>query len=262
MDPIKHAFVVCAYKESPYLETCVKSLMAQTRKTQVIMCTSTPCEYIDNIAEKYGLKLYVRDGESDIQEDWNFACEEVDADWVTVAHQDDIYNKHYAEYILKAIEKSPDSLIAFSDYRPILHGKVSMNLNCRLRRILRFPMKSRVLSNIRFFKKACLAFGNSICCPAVTYHKAIIDGPIFTSPLKFSLDWDTYLKYARQKGRFLYVDKPLAYYRIHNKATTMDFINNETRQLDDIYMFNQFWPEWVTKIIMKIYQNAYSTYKK
>ena len=40
-DQISHTFAVCAYKESEYLEECVKSLLEQTVKTNIIMATST-----------------------------------------------------------------------------------------------------------------------------------------------------------------------------------------------------------------------------
>ena len=45
-----HTFAVCAYKESPYLESCIKSLISQTVKSNIIVCTSTPCEFIENMA--------------------------------------------------------------------------------------------------------------------------------------------------------------------------------------------------------------------
>lgn len=50
-----HTFAICAYKESPYLEECIKSLFAQKKKSNVIMVTSTPCDYISNMAHKYGI---------------------------------------------------------------------------------------------------------------------------------------------------------------------------------------------------------------
>ena len=37
-----HTFAVCAYKDSPYLEACIRSLTEQQVKTDVICCTSTP----------------------------------------------------------------------------------------------------------------------------------------------------------------------------------------------------------------------------
>ena len=44
-----HTFAVCAYKESKFLEECVLSLLSQTVKTNIIMATSTPNEYIEAI---------------------------------------------------------------------------------------------------------------------------------------------------------------------------------------------------------------------
>ena len=38
----KHTFVICAYKESAYLEECVKSLKEQKKESNIIMVTSTP----------------------------------------------------------------------------------------------------------------------------------------------------------------------------------------------------------------------------
>lgn len=258
---MKHAFVICAYKRSKYLERCVRSLLAQTVEANIYITTSTPNNYIETIANRYNIKLFVRNGSSDIRDDWNYACDTIDAEWITVAHQDDVYSKYYLEEVLCAISKYDDGIIAFTDYRPIIGGQVSMDINCRIRHLLRSPMRIPMLANSKFFKKYILAFGNSICCPSVCYHKKVINGSIFTSNLKFSLDWDTYLKFSKMDGRFIYVDKTLTYYRIHNKATTAAFINNNTRQNDDIYMFGQFWPKFVVKLIMKIYVKAYEAYK-
>lgn len=41
-----HTFVICAYKESKYLEECIESLEKQIVKSNIIMCTSTPNDYI------------------------------------------------------------------------------------------------------------------------------------------------------------------------------------------------------------------------
>ena len=42
----KHVFAVCAYKDSPYLEQCIRSLKAQTVPSHIIICTSTPSSYM------------------------------------------------------------------------------------------------------------------------------------------------------------------------------------------------------------------------
>ena len=57
--PEQHTFLVCAYKESPYLEQCIKSLLAQTKKSNIIISTSTPCNYIQEIAKKYNIEVLI-----------------------------------------------------------------------------------------------------------------------------------------------------------------------------------------------------------
>ena len=48
-----HTFAICAYKESPYLEECIESLINQTVKSNILIATATPSQYIDDIAAKY-----------------------------------------------------------------------------------------------------------------------------------------------------------------------------------------------------------------
>ena len=84
-----HTFAICAYGDSPYLEECMASLACQRQKSEIICCTSTPSPYIEGLAEKYRIPLYVREGESGIREDWLFAYRKASGDLVTIAHQDD-----------------------------------------------------------------------------------------------------------------------------------------------------------------------------
>ena len=44
-----HTFVVLAYKESTYLEDCINSVLNQSVKTNVVIATSTPNEFINQI---------------------------------------------------------------------------------------------------------------------------------------------------------------------------------------------------------------------
>ena len=256
-----HTFAICAYKESEYLEDCIKSLKGQTVKTNIIMATSTPNDYVKNLAEKYNIPLFVRDGKSDIRDDWNFAYNSAKTDWVTIAHQDDEYNKKYVEEMLNKIKQVKNPIAFVSDYIPIKNGKIGpRDINSKIRKFLRIPLKNNKFAGTKFWKKAVLSLGNSICCPAVTYNKAVLGESFFTSELKFNIDWDTFLKIANIPGTFAYVDKPLTYYRVHDGATSKEFIVDHRRIKDDTYMFNKFWPKWITKIIMHFYKKAYDTY--
>lgn len=261
MKEFSHTFAICAYKESEYLEECILSLKNQTLKTNILMATSTPNEYIKNLAEKYDIPLYVREGKSDIRDDWNFAYNSADTEWVTIAHQDDRYNENYAEELKKKVLKTEDAIAFVSDYIPLKNGVIGpRDINSKIRRFLRQPLKNRRMAKSRFWKKSVLALGNSICCPAVTYNKKKLGDSFFTSDLKFNIDWDTFLKFAFIDGSFAYVDEPLVYYRVHDGATSKEFIENNKRITDDTIMFEKFWPRWVVKVIMVFYKKAYDTY--
>lgn len=258
---IDHTFAICAYKESEYLEECILSLKNQTVKTNIIIATSTPNDYINSLADKYNIPLYIRQGKSDIKDDWNFAYNSAMTEWVTIAHQDDKYDEKYIEEMEKKISRIHDAIAFVTDYMPIKNGKIGpRDINSKIRRFLRSPIKNERRAKSSFWKKAILCLGNSICCPAVSYNKKLLGESFFTSELKFNIDWDTFLKFAYIDGTFAYVDKPLTFYRVHDGATSKEFIVDNRRVIDDTFMFEKFWPKWIVKVIMIFYKKAYDTY--
>ena len=102
---MKHTFAICAYKASPYLEACIRSLLAQTVPSDIILCTSTPNDYIYQVADKYQIDVYVNEAGGNISADWNFAYEKSMTELVTIAHQDDLYLKDYTQTLLSMYEK-------------------------------------------------------------------------------------------------------------------------------------------------------------
>ena len=254
----RHTFAICAYQESEYLEDCIKSLLNQTVPTNYLIATSTPNHHIKSLAQKYKIPYYVRKGKSDIQDDWNFAYDQAKTELVTIAHQDDLYAPDYAKSILENYD--PKILMYNTDYTPYKHGADAPDKNSKIKRLLKVFTRSKFFARFKFFKVMSLAFGNTINCPSVTYNKRLLGAPLFTSDLKFGLDWDTFLKIARQKGISLYIPHRLVKYRIHAGATTKKFIVDNKRQEEDRAMFNKIWPYWVTNLIMKLYVKSYDTY--
>ena len=254
-----HTFTICAYKESKYLEECIISLKNQTVKSNIIICTSTPNKYIYKLAKKYKLKYYIKDGKSDIQDDWNFAISMCNTDLVTVAHQDDIYHEKYLENILS--KYTGKELMLFTEQFYYKNDKVVKGRNSFIKKFLKLPLRIQFLANIRFIRKLTLSFGNTINCPSVTYNVKLLGKPVFTSDLKYSLDWDTFLKIYSMKGRIAYISKPSIYYRIHDEATSKTWINDNKRYDEDVIMFRKRWPKFMVKIIMKFYIKCYDVYK-
>ena len=109
----KHTFVICAYKESAYLEECILSLKQQTVKSNIIMITSTPNNYIRELAEKYEIPLKVNEGEGGIVQDWNFGYAQCRTPYITIAHQDDVYFPEYAEHAVNMLESAKKTFLYF-----------------------------------------------------------------------------------------------------------------------------------------------------
>ena len=114
-----HTFVLCAYKESPYIEACVRSLKEQSVPSVLVLATSTPSSYLEQICEKYGLTYCVREGKSGIAQDWNYALSCAVTPYVTISHQDDLYEPEYTSLLLAKMKEQQNCLIGFCNYREL-----------------------------------------------------------------------------------------------------------------------------------------------
>lgn len=249
-----HTFVVLAYKESDQLENCIQSVLNQSLKTNVVIATSTPNDYIKKIAKKYKLKVIVNKEKKGIGCDFDFASNCVKSELVTVAHQDDIYDYDYANEVVKAYQKYQDSIIIFTDYYEIKNDiKDYTNKNLKIKRILLLPLKSHFLSKFKFFKRWCIRFGNAISCPAVTYVQKNVPKIKFDVDMKCDIDWYAWEKLSKLNGRFTFVAKKLMGHRISEETTTTKIINEGIRTKEDLEIFKKFWPDFIAKILNHFY---------
>ena len=258
--PYTHVFAVCAYGESPYLEACLRSLKAQTMPSEIIICTSTPSNFLEQMGEKYGVSVYVRQWESNIRDDRNFAWEKADGEFVTLAHQDDVYHRTYGERLKKAVLAWPDMTVFTSDYVIVKGDRlISWDKLLLVKRILRMPLRLKCASHLSQVKKLSLMLGNSICCPACTYHKEMLGAPLFHSSCRFALDWDTLIDLAMRPGRFICVEEPLVFHRLHKDAATNACMKDSRRYEEERAMFRRLWPKPAAEFLMGFYKKAYTS---
>lgn len=259
---MEHTFVICAYKESPYLLECVASLKQQSVTSNIILATSTPSRTLEALCEEEAIAYVVREGTSGIAPDWNFALSCADTPYVTIAHQDDVYDKDYTKEILKALSGRTDALIVFSKYAELRNGEVAKKgLNMRIKETILAPLLFRGGAKSRFFKRWCIRFGNAICCPTVTYCvkpigqylNSIGQRELFLPHFRSNLDWETWELLSRCPGSFLYVNQPLMSHRIHEDSETSATIADHERGTEDYEMFQKFWPRWVSKLLSGFY---------
>ena len=252
-----HTFAICAYKESKYLEECVLSVVNQRVKSNILIATSTPNEYIEKIASKYQIPLYIRNGKSDIAQDWNFAYGKAKTQLVTITHQDDVYCDNYLEDILKSINQSVKPLIVFGNYGEIRGDKiVTENRLLNVKKLMLYPLKCKAFWKSRFIRRRILSLGSAICCPSVTFVRECLPEVVFESGYKSDLDWQAWEKLSRLKGSFVYCNTVLMLHRIHEESATTQIIADSNRTKEDYDMYCKFWPKWIAKCLIKLYEKS------
>jgi glycosyltransferase involved in cell wall biosynthesis len=255
-----HAFVIPAYGQSPHLEACIRSILNQSvGEVSIIVSSSTPSAYLEQVAGRCQVSLSINPRRSDIATDWNFAMASSDAQFVTIAHQDDLYHPQYLEVMGNAIRAHPDNILTFSDYGEHTdEGTRSLNTNLKIKRWLCSRAFGRT-DAIRSLssKKRLLNLGNPICCPSVIINRKRAPLFSFSSALKSNLDWDAWVRIAELPGEFLYIRQALVSKRVHPASETSVTIASGIRRREDLQMFERFWSAPIAAMIAAVYSLGY-----
>ncbi len=252
-----HTFAICAYGESPWLEDCILSLKSQTVKTNIIMATSTPNDHIRALAGKYDIPLFVNGGKGGITQDWNFAYTRAETKYVTITHQDDLYEPDYAEKALRMLSRSRCPLIFFSDYYEIRDGETVLeNRLLNIKRLMLMPIRLPLAERSRWVRRRILSFGSAICCPSVTFAKENLPYAVFRHGFRACEDWEAWEMISKRKGEFLYCPEPLMGHRIHEDSETSSTIIDNRRSEEEYRMFRKFWPAPVARLLGGQYRKA------
>jgi hypothetical protein len=246
----KHSFVILAYHESDDLEDCIKSILKQTVKSNVLIATSTPNDFILELASKYSLGVTINESESNKGNDYNFALNRVDSELVTIAHQDDLYDRNYTKEILKQYEKNMDATIIFTDNYEINNDKkIKKNKRLRKQRHYLIPLKYAIFNKKKYFKLRALRKNKFICTSSITFVKKNISKEVFPTNLIYDNDWQGLIDLAKNKTKFVYLDKKLVGYRMDNISFDPEKIEEDKDILKSMY------PKWYfDKIIKKRFE--------
>lgn len=251
-----HTFVVCAYKENPYIGSTIESLLAQTVPSNVILSTSTPSAYLDGVCEKYGIPMVVNTHPHLAGDDWNYGYDSAATRLVTMAHQDDFYEPSFVEKTLNALNRygEQESLIAFTDYFEMRDGaNIYRNTLLGVKRVMNAPLLLSWANGVPAVKRRILAFGDSICCPAVTLVKDNVGPSPFDTTYKNSCDYKTWVDLASRKGRFVYIPEPLMGHRIYAESATSLNLGENIRKGEDLEILSELWPRPIANMVNRIY---------
>lgn len=255
-----HTFVIPAYKNSPYLESCVESLLNQNLKSDITIATSTPTPQSAAIAQKYNIPYIINHQSRGIAGDWNFSMQQATSKYVTIAHQDDLYDPAYTQLIFTALQKNEKEpgLIAFSNYQDLVNDKArAFSLNSIVKTLLLYPFFFSKTIKKSWVKKSILRFGDPICCPTVTLNRQALKDFSFSEDYTCALDWYAWYQIANQKGAFIYINKKLVQHRIHTESETTVQLAMGKRQEEELKMFEMMWGQPVASWISKLYAIGY-----
>jgi hypothetical protein len=252
------AAVVLAYGDSPFLPGCLASLRSQTEAVHLVVSTSTPSDFIASAAAAIGAELIVNPERGGIASDWNFGLRTTAAQFVTLAHQDDVYAPAFAARTLELFARAPKAALCFTSYQEIDDaGQPKSSKISRVKHLIeRFTIgRQEVLKNgsLRRF----LSFGNPLACSSVTFNRAVLPDFAFSAEFRSNLDWDAWWRLACEGETFLHAPERLVGRRHNALTATSSLLRDGTRLVEDRRMFRRAWPRPLADVIAFAYRAGY-----
>jgi hypothetical protein len=211
------------------------------------------------LSQKYGIRTITNQRSRGIASDWSFAYNSIDTQYVTLAHQDDLYHPEYTDECLSLAERYPDTLITFTDYIELFdNNQRGLTVNMAVKKgilLMFYPFSRRLTSHT--LRRRMLALGSPIPCPSVMFNRARIGGFDFSDDFSVNMDWEAWIRLSHMAGSFLYVNKKLMTHRIHGESQTSKGIANETRQREDNVLFGRLWPRVIANALSRLYSLSY-----
>ena len=255
-----HSFVIPVYRSAPSLAALIESLCAQDGpRSGILLSSSTPSIELDQFAKLHAIPLHINPQRLDISADWNFALTAATTKFVTLAHQDDLFESSYVSRLRAALCANPGAVMAFCDYSehsPL--GPRARNLNLRIKRALcRRAFGARACISATRDKVRLLSLGNPICCPSVMLDRSKIPDFRFPSDFQTNLDWMAWLGLARSPGGFVYVRDRLISKGVHAHSATTATIASHAREREDRALFDALWPRPIAAALAAAYRLGY-----
>lgn len=211
------------YKRTDYFRKAIESAINQTVPCSILVVdNNSPHDEFRKIIESYNNPLieYIKTSETVPQdENFNNCIRYTKTPWITILHDDDYLHCQFAELTKNILEKHGDSIGGFS-----VRNHVSAEEWEGVSERVKLPKKGIIVRPSFFYFKQLSPF------PGVVFKRELglkLNG--FDVPLHPIADLDFWRRLT-ENSVMLYIDQPLAYYRISpNQSTNRlidDMINN------------------------------------
>ena len=246
-----------AYGRSPFLDGCLASLERQTSPSRIVVSTSTPSRFVDDVAGRHAVPVLVNPVREGIAADWNFALRVTDARYVTLAHQDDIYAPTFAARTLDAFARHAGAL-CFTGYDEI--DDTGLRARSRISTVKHLlaaaVIGDRPRPSLRRLR-AFLSLGNPLPCSSVTLDRVGLPDFAFCPDYASNLDWDAWWRLVDAGERFLSVPERLVGRRHNALTATSRLIADGRRRSEDLAMFRRIWPRPLGEAVATAYRLGY-----
>lgn len=254
--------VICAYKKCKYLEQCIRSVVNQTDRPNILISTSTPNDHINTLARKYGIEVRVNSNGGQVN-DYNFAMHQPDTGLVMLMHQDELIRKDFVKKVIHELNLAIKPIIAFTNYIEMHNNAVDKKPSAivKIKRIMLIPMLIKPLMRSGHMKRTIQLLGNPITHPTVVCVMKEMPEELFRDNYIASMDWDLWERLSKQKGSFVYVSDVLLCHRMNSdNQTSILFKASNARYNEESEIFSRFWPKWIVRIIMHFYSKTQKYY--
>jgi glycosyltransferase involved in cell wall biosynthesis len=218
------------YNYEQFISETIDSVINQTYKNiEIIICDNCSTDNSLNIIKRYKdprIKVYTSTENINLYENINKAISLSCGELIGVLHSDDIYLPNFIETVVNQYNKYPDKKVFVSDAYNYHYESNIKNLHKPFQTVGIKP-NTEVLFKLQIKN----IIGNGV---NVLIHKdCIATAGMYSSKFRYASDLDYWLRLADHFD-FVYIDKPLALYRIHN-SNLSHTVNRNLDMFQEVY---------------------------
>lgn len=210
--------IMPCYNHSKYIRKSIDGVLRQSyADIELIVVDDDSKDESVDIVETYKkednrIKTVYHDGNMGVSKSRNDAISISRGKYIAFCDADDIWEKDKLEIQCKCLEDNPEFDVVFSD--SIVINEDGISIGKKFSDTHRYDYRKDV------FIQLCLT--NFINTQTVVLRRSCLDGNImFNEGMKYLEDWLYWIELAREH-KFMYIDIPLAKYRIHSGSTRHD----------------------------------------
>ncbi len=204
--------------------------------------------------------MHINPRRMDISADWNFALATANTRFVTLAHQDDLFECSYVTRLRAALSANPGAIMAFCDYSEHSPHGTAPAKSQSANKARPLHEESSAPENAfprRATKCAFYRWATRSVAPVSCWIGQKIPNFRFPSGFHTNLDWMAWLSLAHGPGGFVYVRDRLISKGVHADSATTATIANRTREREDRVLFDALWPRPVAAALAAAYRLGY-----